>query len=139
MILHSVIDFLIKAYGFELIPCTIPRDEFQSIKRDFYFFVYSKMNRRLFYFLNKLSPIKYLDVRPNGEIFMVKKENGIVKYEIEITEDKRYYWSNESYKVFIISKDRYTTFYIDSYTKIKNVDYYLESGIFKNRLKKLEI
>ena len=83
--IQHIIDHLVKVYGFEPVPCSIPRNGFQYFKRTVYLFILSKISKRLFYFLrDKVSDIKYLDKRPTGEIWLHKRLGGKLSYELEI-------------------------------------------------------
>jgi hypothetical protein len=48
--------------------------------------IYNKISKNLFFFLrDKVSPIKFLDERPNGEIWFRKRNSeGILSIEVEI-------------------------------------------------------
>ena len=84
--IQFVIEHIQKAYGMELVPCSIPRSPFQYFKRSFYLFIHNKISKKLFFFLrDNVSPIKYLDERPNGEIWFRKRNSeGKVSIEVEI-------------------------------------------------------
>ena len=84
--IQFVIEHIQKVYGMELVPCSIPRSPFQYFKRSFYLFIHNKISKKLFLFLrDKVSPIKYLDDRPNGEIWFRKRNlEGRVSIEVEI-------------------------------------------------------
>jgi len=49
-------------------------------------FIYDKVSQKLFYFLrDKISPIKYLEERPNREIWFRKRNSeGRISIEVEI-------------------------------------------------------
>jgi len=73
-------EFLSK-YGFEEIPCSIPKDYFEYAKR----FVYLKIrekNEKIFFFLQKFWPIKFLKERPNGDLYFSIKEDGRSLWEL---------------------------------------------------------
>lgn len=73
---------IVSKYGFEEIPCSIPKNDFQYFKRNIYFKIY-EISPKLFYFLrDRVSPIKFLKERPDGSLFYSIKENGVTKYEI---------------------------------------------------------
>jgi hypothetical protein len=73
---------VVSRYGFKEIPCSIPKNNFQYLKRYFYFKVHS-ISPKLFYFLrDKVSPIKFLDERPDGSLFYSIKENGKTIHEL---------------------------------------------------------
>ena len=84
--IQSVIEHIQKVYGMELVPCSIPRSPFQYFKRSFYIFIHNKISKKLFFFLrDKVSPIKYLDERPKGEIWFRKRNSeGRISIEVEI-------------------------------------------------------
>ena len=84
--IQPLIEHIEKVYGFEVVPCSIPRDNFQYFKRSIYLFIFSKVSKKLFYFLrDKVSPIKFLDERPKGEIWFRKRNSeGKVSIEVEI-------------------------------------------------------
>jgi hypothetical protein len=81
--IQPVIEHIQKVYGLELVPCSIPRSQFQYFKRNFYLSIY-KVSQKLFYFLkDKVSPIKYLDERPGKEIWF-RKRNSEGETSIEV-------------------------------------------------------
>jgi len=84
--IQSLIDHIEKVYGFEIVPCSIPRGNFQYFKRYIYLFILHKVSEKLFYFLrDKVSPIKYLDERPDKELWFRKRNSeGRVSIEVEI-------------------------------------------------------
>lgn len=84
--IQPIIDYIVDTYEFEFTPCSLPRSEFQYLKRDFYIFIMRKVSEKLFFFLrDKVSTIKYLDERPDGSIWLRKRdENGRIFYEVEI-------------------------------------------------------
>ena len=84
--IQPVINHIEKVYGLELAPCSIPRSQFQYFKRNFYLFIYTKVSQKLFYFLrDKVSTIKYLEERPDREIWFRKRNSeGRISIEVEI-------------------------------------------------------
>ena len=84
--IQFIIDHIEKVYGFEVVPCSMPKNDFQSFKRSIYILIHNKISEKLFYFLrDKVSPIKYLDERPNKEIWFRKRNSeGRVSIEVEI-------------------------------------------------------
>lgn len=84
--IQPIIDYIVDTYEFELTPCSVPRSEFQYLKRNFYLFIMKKVSEKLFFFLrDRISPIKYLDERPDGSIWLSKRdENDRIFYEVEI-------------------------------------------------------
>lgn len=84
--IQPIIDYIIDTYEFKIDPCSVPRNDFQYSKRDFYLFIMKKVSEKLFFFLrDKISPIKYLDERPDGSIWLNKRDkNGRIFYEVEI-------------------------------------------------------
>ena len=82
--IQSIIEHIEKVYDFKIVPCSIPRDNFQRLKRAFYIFVLNKVSEKLFYFLrDKVSPIKYLKIRPDREIWLKKRlDRGLCEIEI---------------------------------------------------------
>lgn len=80
----DILEHIEKVYKLEVVPCSIPRNNFQYLKRNFYIWVKNKISEKLFYFLrDKVSPIKYLDERPGKEIWFYKR-NSEYKVSIEI-------------------------------------------------------
>jgi hypothetical protein len=141
--IQPVIEHIQKVYGLELVPCSIPRSQFQYFKRSFYLFIYNKVSQKLFYFLrDKVSPIKYLDERPNKEIWFRKRNSeGKVSIEVEIKSvplAATIYLSHDSglfkplgddynYKVKIYEQsdnDEYTTFPLNHINGNEQIDYY---------------
>ena len=84
--IQPVIEHIENVYGFEVVPCSIPSNNFQYFKRHIYLFILRKVSEKLFYFLrDKISPIKYLDERPKGEIWFRKRNSeGKISIEVEI-------------------------------------------------------
>ena len=84
--IQPVIEHIERVYGMELVPCSIPRNPFQYFKRSFYIFIHNKVSKKLFFFLrDKVSPIKFLDERSEGEIWFRKRNSeGRVSIEVEI-------------------------------------------------------
>jgi|688.fasta_scaffold1305578_2 hypothetical protein len=102
--IQPVIEHIQKVYGFEVVPCSIPRDNFQYFKRGIYILIHNKISKKLFYFLrDKVSPIKFLDERPKGEIWFRKRNSeGKVSIEVEIKPLPTYQFifSNDSSGLF---------------------------------------
>lgn len=73
--IQHIIDHIERAYKLELVPCSIPRDQFQYLKRNFYIFVFEKVSKKLFYFLKKISPVRFLNKRTDGEIWFYKRNS----------------------------------------------------------------
>jgi hypothetical protein len=84
--IQPVIEHIQKVYGFEVVPCSIPRNNFQYFKRYIYLFILHKVSEKLFYFLrDKVSPIKFLDERPGKELWFRKRNSeGKASMEVEI-------------------------------------------------------
>jgi len=139
--IQPVIEHLEKVYGFKVSPCSIPRSQFQYLKRSFYLFILNKVSERLFYFLrDKVSPIKYLEERPKGEIWFHKRNSeGRISIEVEIKRipsESCIYIDNESglfniigedYKVNIyeqLSDVEHISFLINHLNGTEQVDYY---------------
>ena len=102
--IQPVIEHIEKVYGMELVPCSIPRSQFQYFKRSFYIFIHDKISKKLFFFLrDKVSPIKFLDKRPKGEIWLRKRNSeGKISIEVEIKPLPTYQFifSNDSSGLF---------------------------------------
>jgi hypothetical protein len=102
--IQPVIEHIQKVYGFEVVPCSIPRDNSQYFKRGIYILIHNKISKKLFYFLrDKVSPIKFLDERPKGEIWFRKRNSeGKVSIEVEIKPLPTYQFifSNDSSGLF---------------------------------------
>lgn len=139
--IQPLITYMESAYGLELVPCSIPRSQFQYLKRSFYLFILNKVSERLFYFLrDKVSPIKYLEERPKGEIWFHKRNSeGRISIEVEIKRipsESCIYIDNESglfniigedYKVNIyeqLSDVEHISFLINHLNGTDQVDYY---------------
>lgn len=134
--IQPLIDHIQKVYGFEIVPCSIPRDNFQYFKRFVYLFILDKVSKRLFFFLrDKVSPIKYLDERPNKELWFCKKNsNGKVLMEVEIkpipvsaciytTDYKNIFkLSDENYKVKLYLQGEIMTFLLNDIKGVENID-----------------
>jgi hypothetical protein len=139
--IQPLITYIERAYGLELVPCSIPRSQFQYLKRSFYLFILNKVSERLFYFLrDKVSPIKYLEERPKGEIWFHKRNSeGRISIEVEIKRipsESCIYIDNESglfniigedYKVKIypqLSDVEHISFLLNHINGEKQIDYY---------------
>lgn len=83
--IQPVIDYIEDTYDFKFVPCSIPRNDFQYSKRNLYIFILRKVSKKFFYFLKKVSPIKYIKERPDGRLWYQKRgEDGRVSVELEI-------------------------------------------------------
>lgn len=83
--MEQIVDYIVDLYEFEVVPCSIPASEFQYIKRNFYLWVKDNISEKLFYFLrDKVSPIKFLNERPDGSIWLRKRMSDGKLCEIEI-------------------------------------------------------
>ena len=82
--LNKIVDYIEQEYDFEIVPCSIPSNYFQYVKRNFYIWIMKK-NEKLFYFLrDKVSPIKFLKERPDGSIWLRKRMSDDKLCEIEL-------------------------------------------------------
>ena len=139
--IQSVIDHIEKVYGFEVVPCSIPRNNFQYFKRSIYILIHNKISKKLFFFLrDKVSPIKYLDERPKGEIWFRKRNSeGKTLIEVEIkpipvesciylSQDSGFFKpiNNENYSVEIFHQlsDEHISFPLNHINGTEQVDYY---------------
>ena len=140
--IQPVINHIEKVYGLELAPCSIPRSQFQYFKRSFYIFIHSKISKKLFFFLrDKVSPIKFLEERPDKEIWFRKRNSeGRISIEVEIrpipveaciyiSQDSGFFKpiGNENYKVKIyeqLSDVENISFPLNHINGNEQVDYY---------------
>jgi len=78
-------NYLEDVWRFKVVPCGIPKDNFEYFKRWIYFKIHER-NKKLFYFIrDRVWPIKFLDERPDGSLWFQKRNNyGVLEYEIEI-------------------------------------------------------
>lgn len=136
--IQPVIEHIEKVYRFEVVPCSIPRSNFQYFKRYIYLFILNKVSKKLFYFLrDKVSPIKFLDERPNKELWFRKRNSeGKVSMEVEIypipveaciytTDYKNIFKpSDENYKVklYLEGAREIMTFPLNHIRGIENID-----------------
>ena len=136
--IQPVIEHIKEVYGFKVVPCSIPRDNFQYFKRGIYILIHNKISKKLFFFLrDKVSPIKFLDERPGKEIWFHKRNSeGRVSIEVEIcpipveaciytTDYKNIFKpSDENYKVKLyLEGDReIMTFPLNHIRGIENID-----------------
>ena len=136
--IQPIIEHIEKVYGFEVVPCSIPRSNFQYFKRSIYILIHNKISEKLFYFLrDKISPIKYLDERPNKEIWFRKRNSeGKVSMEVEIcpipveaciyiTDYKNIFKpSDKNYKVklYLEGEGEIMTFLLNDIKGIENID-----------------
>jgi hypothetical protein len=93
------------------------------LKRSFYLFILNKVSERLFYFLrDKVSPIKYLEERPKGEIWFHKRNSeGRISIEVEIKRipsESCIYIDNESGLFNIIGED----YKVNIYEQLSDVE-----------------
>jgi hypothetical protein len=83
--MEQIVNYIENTYEFEIAPCSIPASEFQYIKRNFYIWIMNSVSKKLFYFLrDKVSPIKFLEERPDGTIWLRKRMSDNKLCEIEI-------------------------------------------------------
>ena len=124
--IQPVIEHIQKVYGLELVPCSIPRSQFQHFKRNFYIFIHNKISKRLFFFLrDKVSPIKYLNERPNGEIWFRKRNSeGRISIEIEIKPlpTYRFIFSNDSSGLFHPINKEGENYQVKIYEQLSDVE-----------------
>ena len=136
--IQPVIDHIERVYGFEVVPCSIPRDDFQSFKRSIYILIHNRISKKLFFFLrDKVSPIKFLDERPNKELWFRKRNSeGKVSMEVEIypipiesciyiTDYKNIFKpADENYKVklYIEGEGEIMTFLLNDIRGVENID-----------------
>jgi hypothetical protein len=83
--MEQIVNYIENTYEFEITPCSIPASDFQYIKRNFYIWIMNSVSKKLFYFLrDKVSPIKFLEERPDGTIWLRKRMSDNKLCEIEI-------------------------------------------------------
>lgn len=128
--IQPVIEHIQKVYGLELVPCSIPKNQFQYFKRSFYLFIHNKISKKLFFFLrDKVSPIKYLDERPNKELWFLKRNSdGKVSIEVEIKPlpTYRFIFSNDSSGLFHpINKEgeNYEVKIYEQLSRVENIEF----------------
>ena len=127
--IQFVIDHIKNTYDMEVVPCSIPRSNFQYLKRSFYLWVYSRVSQKLFYFLrDKISPIRYLDERPGGEIWFRKRNpEGRVSIEVEIKPvipEVCTYYENESGLFKLLDKNYRVNIY-EQLCEVENISFLL--------------
>jgi hypothetical protein len=77
---EKICDYLVDEYNLERVPCAIPKNDFEHFKRDLYFAINDlfddKYNRKkkIFWKLNKFSPIKFSEERPDGEEYFYLRD-----------------------------------------------------------------
>jgi hypothetical protein len=124
--IQFVIEHIQKVYGMELVPCSIPRSPFQYFKRSFYLFIHNKISKKLFFFLrDKVSPIKFLDKRPKGEIWLRKRNSeGRVSIEVEIKPlpTYRFIFSNDSSGLFHPINKEGENYQVKIYEQLSDVE-----------------
>ena len=84
MLISEVIQY-IKDLGFEEVPCRLPKDELQYLKRNIFNSIYDRFPK-IYYFLNRISPIKFKKVRTDWSLWF-KIEGG----ELELKPIKGHY------------------------------------------------
>lgn len=83
--MEQIVEYIVNTYEFEVVPCSIPASEFQYIKRNFYIWIKNRISEKLFYFLrDKVSPIKFLNERPDGSIWLRRRMSDNKLCEIEV-------------------------------------------------------
>ncbi len=138
--MNEIIEHIKNIYGLELAPCSIPKNEFQYYKRNFYIFILKKVSKKLFYFLKRVLPIKYLTERPDKDIWFYKRNSsGRISIEIEIkpipieaciysSQDSGLFQiANENYKVSIypnLNGVSQISFPLNHINGIAQIDYY---------------
>ena len=124
--IQPVITHIEKVYGLELAPCSIPRSQFQYFKRSFYLLIHNKISKKLFFFLrDKVSTIKYLDERPDKEIWFRKKNSeGKVSIEVEIKPlpTYRFIFSNDSSGLFHPINKEGENYQVKIYEQLSDVE-----------------
>lgn len=125
--IQPIIDYIVDTYEFELTPCSVPRSEFQYLKRNFYLFIMKKVSEKLFFFLrDRISPIKYLDERPDGSIWLRKRDDdGRIFYEVEIrpVPTKATFYTTDLAGIFKPILDD-TNYKVKIYTQLSSVEDY---------------
>lgn len=138
--IQFIVDYLKDIYGLEEKTHTsIPKDDFELFKVDFYIFVKNKISKKLFYFLKNKFPIKCVPYKESACLY--KKENGITVVEILIDQTIRLYIFNCYLKsgFFEFSIDK-TIDNNDIFKKINITftnDYYFKSLLRDYRIKSL--
>lgn len=69
MIQH-ITDYLMDNYGFTEVPCNIPKNKFERIKRSLYITVNDYLGFKCMSFIRKIYPIKVLDDRPDRDVWL---------------------------------------------------------------------
>jgi hypothetical protein len=83
--MEEIVNYIGNTYEFEIVPCSIPASDLQYIKRNFYIWIMNSVSKKLFYFLrDKVSPIKYLNERPDGSVWLRKRMSDGKLCEIEV-------------------------------------------------------
>jgi hypothetical protein len=67
--IQPVIEHIQKVYGFEVVPCSIPRDNFQYFKRHIYLFIHNKISKNLFFF-----PLNHINGKEQVDYYFSKVE-----------------------------------------------------------------
>ena len=83
--MEEIVNYIVDTYEFEVVPCLIPANELQYIKRNFYIWIMNSVSKKLFYFLrDKVSPIVFLKERPDGSVWLRKRmSNGECEIEVK--------------------------------------------------------
>jgi hypothetical protein len=135
--MEEIVDYIVDTYEFVIVPCSIPSNEFQFLKRNFYIWVKNNIGEKLFYFLrDRISPIKFLENRPDGSIWLKKRTPDDKLIEIEI---QKIYLYDNTFGGYRFSNYSIKTFYdIDSFwLPVRNLP---SSGLYNEiQVKKLDI
>jgi len=142
MSLKKIEEHLVKLYGFEKYPCLVAKNYSQSFKRSIYIIIKDRISEKLCNFLMKVSPIKYLDERPDKSIWLEYKtgEKGLIEIQIiPIDPEKAIYTTDtkgifkpglNNYKVKIYTdQDAMQDLADDSVQIVKTFPMNLETGI----------
>lgn len=82
---NATSDYLVNEYGFEINGSSIPKNDFNYYKRNFYLWIFKNVNKKLFYFLrDKVSAIKYIKERDDKSLWFSYKLNGKTITEIQL-------------------------------------------------------
>lgn len=146
--IQPIISHLERVYGLEVVPCSIPRNNFQVLKRNFYLYIKQRISEDLFYLIDRVSPIKFLKDRPEGEIWLRKRNSeGRIEFEIELKplpiEACIYYFGSKDPLLDINKGDNYKVRVYHLMSEIDTIEFVINHHngcqIFDNNLSVLPI
>lgn len=142
--IQSLVEHIVNAYGFEITHCSIPKNNFQYLKRNFYLFINRKISNIIFKLLMKLSPIRFMSSRPNGDIYLQKRIDGrLSEIMIEPIPVEATIYTNDTKGLFKIDASynyrvevSNISFVVNGFTTNEHIDiYFMDIPEFKETIR----